>query len=123
MDPQATSQKYVGGVRWRYVNATWPFARLTVSSEGLAIEPSSTRLRRLSLLLRVPVLDVSWAEVDHVEEVRGVMPMSFGISFVIHGKRLIWWCKSSDISSALMNEVSQYVPGKIVGHKRRKLVF
>lgn len=117
------SQEYVGGVRWRYINATWPFARLIVSSEGFAVRPSSTRFRRLLLLLRVPVLDVSWAEVDHVEEVRGVMPMSFEISFEIKGKKLIWWCKSSEIANALMEEVSVYVSGKIVRHKKRSSFF
>lgn len=47
--------------------------------------------------------------------------MSFGISFVIQGKILIWWCKSSAISNALMEEVSGYVPEKIVRYNKRKL--
>jgi hypothetical protein len=116
-------QEYVGGVRWRHINATWPLARLAVSPEGLTVGPSSITFRRLLLLLRVPILDLSWAEVDSVEEVRGGMPMSSGVSFIIHGKKLIWWCKSSGTAKALIEEVSRYVPEKVVRHARRKLVF
>jgi len=118
-----SKQEYVGGVRWRHINATWPFARLTISAEGLAVRPSSTRFRRLLLLLRVPILNVLWADVERIEEVRGVMPMSFGTSFVIDRKRLIWWCKSSDISDALMEELARYAPEKIARKEKRKLVF
>ena len=116
------SQEYVGGVRWRHINATWPLARLAVSPRGLALEPSSTTFRRLLIFLGVPVLDLSWAEVDQVEEVRGVMPMSAGVTFLIHGKRLIWWCKSSGIAKALIEEVSRYVPERVVRQKRRLVV-
>jgi len=121
--PAYPPQEYVGGVRWRHINATWPLARLTISPDGLAIRPSSLRLRRFLILLKFPILDVRWTEVDRVEERRGLLPMSFGVSFVIGGKDLIWWCRKSDISDALIRDISLYIPEKIVHRERRRVAF
>jgi hypothetical protein len=69
------------------------------------------------------MLDRSWSEVDSVEEIRGVLPMSNGVALVISGKRLIWWCPSPDMAEKLMGEVSRYIPGKVVHRKRPKMVL
>jgi hypothetical protein len=87
------------------------------------VRPSSGLFRRLLVFLGVPELDFSWADVDQVEAVRGVLPMSFGVEFLLHGKRLIWWCRTLDISRALMDQVSQYVPEKVIHQNKGKVVF
>jgi hypothetical protein len=112
----------VGGVRWRGMNATWPLARLTISPAGLSIRPNANKFRGLFRLLGVPSMEVPWARVDRVEKARGFPAMSFGLRFIIEGKRLIWWCNSFETAERMLEEVSAYIPEKVVRRKRRKRV-
>lgn len=122
---QHIGQKHIGGFRWRFFNATWPFATLTMGPEGIAIKPSSSNAaaKMIFRVVRFPGVNILWDDIDRVEEVRGILPMSHGVYFATGSKRLIWWCKSTDVAEAVMAEVSQFVASKVVHQEKRRLVL
>src|SRR2546428_11957200 len=111
---------YLGGVRWRKWNATWPFARLVIDPAGVTVRPSLRGLR----FLGVPTLGLHWSEVEAVEQVRGALPLpqNAGVSFIIKGKRLVFWCSAS-VAAAIIEEAGQYVPEKVVSRQSPKVIF
>jgi hypothetical protein len=99
----------IGGVRWGFRNATWPFAKLSVDAEGITIR----RSRRYPWFFKN--VDLSWAEISQVEKVEEALPLPkpFGVQFKNVQRRLIWWGGSSESCDALVELVAGYVPEKI----------
>ena len=92
-----TSEHFVGGMRWRGANATWPFAVLTIDEQGVRVRLRSAILRRM-LKRWVPDAVLRWTQIGRVERVRGAVPLpgNEGLRFVIEAQddsdRLVFWC-------------------------------
>jgi hypothetical protein len=57
-------RSYIGGMRWEpQMNATFPFARLAISSDGITAGPSAR------LVPLVPTLTFRWEELTNIEPV------------------------------------------------------
>jgi hypothetical protein len=113
---------YIGGVRWRKLfQATWPLAKLIIEPSGVAVGPSSPRLRFMWRLFGLPILSLRWSEIDSVEVVRPPWERSpRGVSFLIDGKRLIFF---SMTPYAIVDDLAQHVPEKIAYRKKPRVVF
>jgi hypothetical protein len=98
-------------------------ARITISAEGLRVEPSSRRLRLPMRLFGFPELNIPWDELDLIEAVTGVLPLSNGVLFSVRGRRLIWWCRSSEEAAEVLEQVFRHAPEKIRPNRSRRRVF
>jgi hypothetical protein len=108
-----------GGLRWPGLNATKPFATLSVDEDGISVEPSGRTLA----FMGVPPLQFRWEEVRRVWMVRGAIPFpdNVGVAFAV-SRRLIFWC-SRDQSAAICDRVREHAPGRLETSARRRLVF
>lgn len=111
---------YIGGVRWRFWNASWPFARLEVEPDRLHIGATLSALKRV-----VPDLSFQWNDLERVERVRGILPSkrNAGVSFTLKsGRAAIFWC-TADAATAVLNEVAQRVSADVVHPTSRRVVL
>lgn len=116
---------YIGGLRWRKGwNVSSPLAKLTIEPNGLSVIPSGSHYPLVWRVLGVPTLHLDWSEIGVVELVSSLFSRGRpeGVSFVIGGKRLVFGCEPS-VAEAIVDEVAQYVPQKIVRREKPKLVI
>jgi hypothetical protein len=90
--------RFVGGMRWRGANASWPFAELVVSPNDVLVRLRSPWLRRL-LGRWLPSVLVPWNEVEAVQTIRGGLPLPFNVGLRILGRGdqnrgVVFWCGS-----------------------------
>src|SRR5438046_2457708 len=95
MDANRTP-RFVGGMRWRGANATWPFAELVVSPNELLVRLRSPWLRRL-LGPWFPGVSMPWNEIEAVQTVRGGLPLPLNLGLRIlgrgdQGRHVVFWC-------------------------------
>lgn len=78
----SNSQAFTGGLRTVGFNATWPFARLVLTDEGMTLR-----------LLGFVHTRSEWAGVAAVERVVGGMLASPGVRVLLtDGRRFVFWC-------------------------------
>lgn len=95
---------YVGGIRWSprfggYANASIPLARLRLSSNGLAIEPSNR-----FVAWYVPDWTFPWRDVERAERVGRMPVFTTGVRIFVHGKTrpfTFWTVHPDDVLDAL----------------------
>ena len=117
-------REHIGGMRWRYINATRPFARLTIQPHGICIGPRPARFRSVLRFLGLPTFNLIWSEIGTIQHARGASPLpgNDGISFEIKRRSLIFWCGASSEAEAILDELAQYVPEKIADFDELKWV-
>lgn len=49
--------------------------------------------------------------------------MSRGVAFLVDEKRLMWWCKTPKVTQEVLDQVSRYVPAKVIHEKANTIVF
>jgi hypothetical protein len=109
---------YRGGVRWRKINWSWPLAALSMSSDGITIRPATR------WTFGKPRLDLAWSEIGKIEAVRGALPFSFGVSFAVGSRRLIWWAGTSpEHAENVIAAARGFAPEKVEMRSKLKLVF
>jgi hypothetical protein len=84
-EPARTLSRAVGGSRRDGLNATWPFARLVITEQGIRIEGTLPLLRLIT-----PTASMRLAEVRRIERLTTVTGV--GLRFVIEGRSpIIFW--------------------------------
>jgi hypothetical protein len=95
----APSGRFVGGMRWRGSNASWPLAEMVVDRQGLTVQLRWRALRRL-ISKWLPSKRFLWGQIRAVERVRGAIPfpLNLGLTIVTEepaSHRLVFWCRSA----------------------------
>jgi hypothetical protein len=90
------TRRFIGGMRWRGSNATWPFAELLLEDEGVCIRLRSPVLRRV-IGRWFPSVAVPLGGLREVRRIRGGIPLpgNGGLEFVQvvePSERLVFWC-------------------------------
>jgi hypothetical protein len=115
------ARTFTGGVRWGWKGATWPFAKLTIEPNGLALRPPSARLSSVWRFFGVPTLQHEWSSIDAVELVRTPFESEArGFSFMVEGKRLVFWTYAIE---AVLDELARYAPDKVVDDVEPRRLF
>jgi hypothetical protein len=87
------------------MGATWPLSRLTISANGIRIEPTWRGLR----FLLVPHLDLSWSEIENVQAAGTISSRALAIRF--GGKSIYWGFPGQ--STELVEAVEEVAPEKL----------
>jgi len=85
-------RSYIGGMRWEpRMNATFPFARLEISAEGITAGPSA------NFVPLVPTLTFRWEELTSIEPVGWTLVpfIADGVRFRTADTCFIFWTGSS----------------------------
>src|SRR6266516_1669080 len=98
----ADSGPYVGGLRRGSTNWTWPFAELTVTREGIHLESHLKRPRLVWRVIGVRTRDFAWEEIQTIDWVYGLLPLSSGIRLKVKGPRLIFWAMTDERAQAVL---------------------
>jgi hypothetical protein len=100
-----------------------PLVRLTIGLSGISIRPAAKHFGDLWRLLGVPVLAFDWSEIGEIESVASLFSLRrpVGVSFMTAaGKRLVFWTYAPE---AILDELGEYVPDKIVERDKPKFVI
>lgn len=111
-----SQRSYIGGVRRRFMNATWPLVRLTINQAGIAIESSSRATAPLLRVFGLSDIRIGWAEIAAIHPRRSKLPpwlLSNGICFVADGQELIWWATSRANADEILGDIESFVPEKV----------
>jgi hypothetical protein len=110
-----TLRSYIGGMRWEpRMNATFPFARLAVSTGGITAGPSA---RFVPL---VPTLMFRWEELNGVEPVGWFVPfIADGVRFRSGESCFIFWTGSSWRTKRLL-DLCEANSGRPVSRRRQR---
>lgn len=98
---------YTGGVSYRFRNASWPLARLTIGHTGITIGPSSRWSAPLLRVIGLSDLHFGWEEIDDAQLLRSRFPpwrATNGVRFTVRGKTLTWWSTSKESARAVVGE-------------------
>jgi hypothetical protein len=120
------ARSYLGGMRWwpnlgrlESPDATWPFARLTLSRVGVTGGPSS------SLVPLVPTLTYRWEDLTVVEALTW-FPVPFiasGVRFRTSDAGFIFWTGSSRRSSRILDFCDASAPGLVSRERQRAPIY
>lgn len=88
--------RFIGGMRWRGSNATWPFAELLLEDDGVCIQLRSPLLRQV-IGRWFPRVAIQFSDLREVRRIRGGirLPGNGGLEFIRQvepGERLVFWC-------------------------------
>ena len=110
----------LGGMRWGRLNATIPFARLTIAADGITGGPSVKFLCRL-----VPTVTFCWAELTRIEPVGwAFLPiLGDGVRFSAFGASLTFWTGSTRRSARLLDICESRAPGLVSRVRQRPPIF
>lgn len=74
-------QVFTGGLRTSWINATWPFARMTVDDDGIVVR-----------VLGFAAFQTGWPELTRAERVIGGFIGSAGVRLTrTDGRRVVFW--------------------------------
>ncbi len=107
---------YVGGVSWRWTNATYPLVRLTLDQRGIGIRPAHRLLSGFLSLFGLADLHFEWSEIESVERRSSSLPPwlpTNGVIFRIGRRRLIWWSKTGAEADSVLAEARAFGPARL----------
>jgi hypothetical protein len=119
-------RSYLGGMRWwpnlgplESPDATWPFARLTLSRGVVTGGPSS------SLVPLVPTLAYRWEDLTVIESLNW-FPVPFiasGVRFRTSDAGFIFWTGSSRRSTRILDFCDASAPGLVNRETKRAPIY